>query len=141
MSFTDSQTFDELNIIRNKYSSKNIIDKINETVTTEGKQNLINHLRFPMVSINEIQSFQELITNIIENIEYWNPFQELLLSDAYSKIIVLKQRQLVQIKPLLPFEYSYFSPQSINPNYLFIKKLNNICQNITENRETPKIIN
>lgn len=140
MRFVDQQTFKELNIIRNQYSSINLIDKIDETVTSEGKQNLINHLRFPFLSIQEIESFQKMICCIRDNLESWIPFQDILQSDEYKKIEMLKERRLVHTKPLLPFEYSYFSPQKINPNYLLLIKVKKVCDRILEECHSAPVI-
>nr|MDA3850254.1 hypothetical protein [Spirochaetaceae bacterium] len=142
MNFVDQKTINELHILRKDSSPISLLSILDRTVTTQGTQKLVNHLQNPFQSTEEIEMFQKFITSIIDNLDYWIPFNELLSSKLYKEILHLKKARLVYEEPIYPYDIPLLTSKRKRKRllYNFLNEIDKTCVAIIHNLETPRII-
>lgn len=99
MAITDQKTYKELLI--NNGSTKSLMDIFDETKTIQGRENLSKIFKSPLLNKEEILTFNSILKEIISNFKIWEEFHYILDSKTYTKVLILKQKQLLHSKPLL----------------------------------------
>lgn len=140
MSFVDEVTLKELKILRRDSPTDSLVEVLDRTVTTEGKQNLINHLNHPLASKEEIVSFHRLIKSIHLKLDMWIPFQELLKSNLFVKVRQLKDQQLIYDKPLFSKIFIKKRESGKDQMVQFLLRLSEITQSILSFDKHPGIL-
>jgi DNA mismatch repair ATPase MutS len=142
MEYSDKKTRKELNILKDDNNNFSLLDLLDRTVTFDGRQKLAEYLKNPLEKIEEIESFQNTITKIKNNLEAWHNFRNLLKSNDYKEIDKYQNYHylIVNPNPLFGFIRLLFT-RNKSPIYSFLEKTYFYAKQLSEKDPNNLLLN